>query len=66
MSLYADVEGHTVGGGTILPNIVQTACMPDIVLVDMPAGQSGYWSWPSASSQILTLPIKGKKKVTPH
>ena len=34
MSLYADVEGHTVGGGTIPPNIVQTASRPDIVLVD--------------------------------
>ena len=36
MSLYADVEGHTVGGGTILPNIVQlqASSRPDIVLVD--------------------------------
>ena len=34
MSLYADLEGYKVCGGTIPPTIVQTASRPDIVLID--------------------------------
>ena len=34
MSLYADLEGHKVCGGTIPPTIVQTSSRPDIVIVD--------------------------------
>ena len=34
MSLYADLEGYKVCGGTIPPTIVQTSSRPDIVIVD--------------------------------
>ena len=34
LTLYADLEGHSVCGGTIPPTLVQTSSRPDLVLMD--------------------------------
>jgi hypothetical protein len=32
LSVYCDLEGHTICGGTVLPNVLQTVSRPDLVL----------------------------------
>ena len=34
--MYADIEGHTIGGGTVPPDILVTSEKPDIVIVHDP------------------------------
>ena len=38
--VYSDIEGFTIGGGTIPPDILVTAEKPDLVMID-PLGFSG-------------------------
>ena len=34
VEVYADIEGHTIGGGTIPPDILVTSEKPDIVIIN--------------------------------
>ena len=34
--VYADIEGHTIGGGTVPPDILVTSEKPDIVIIHDP------------------------------
>ena len=50
LSVYCDLEGHTIAGGTIPPNVLPTAQKPDLVLY-----------WPQEQNIViieLTVPFE--------
>ena len=56
--MYADIEGHTIGGGTIPPDILVTSEKPDIVIINR------HQTPPSITIIELTVPWEERLEIS--